>query len=1537
MSHRSNNETWKWTSNSCRYTSQPLVPHSEVEMSSHRVFAARKMSISLAASVFLLAVFSLDRVVLPKTSPTSVALASQTRTINLNTGYDQWLASPALISVGGQDNEWRVIIDTTNEPPPATGRPADVVSDNTWINVNPSLAGNFPNSRWISIRPDQGRPLPPPPSKFQYAYYFTLPPGFSSPQLTMKLSSDDQITKVTLNSTTLFQGLAGTFSFPPFEVSTSLPSSFNAGSTGNVITVEVEDTGAGITGLIVDGNVTYQDCARLPIREIPGLTSISFWERTSVAPTAFTPPIGALTTPLNGPLGPNSDFEGVTGEEFYDVFYSNWDGAFNSNGQFVTIEAVWNVGAPHGGGLNIARVDFNGTGNSANSVASFVALGDNALSNNVGKAVDVDPSALTHTTMGNTIGQTQRLRVTVGFPCSCVPPPSGMVAWWPLDETQGAQLVADVVGGHDGTPMNFGGAVTPIGTFGGPKPVTGSYVNNSLLFDGGYVEVPDSPPLNFGVNGKEPFTIDAWVNYSPVQQTRPIVSKLASPSGPGYFLSLQHAGLGVFNLTLQIDGVKYIGPTVPANTWAFVAATRNASGVTLYVGSNNALATPVVRLGSPQDASSAGTTLRIGQTQPAQPHVHSEIDEVEIFNRELNQTELEAIFNAGSAGKCKSGCVPPPSGMIGWWPGNDHPNDLADGNDGTLFCSVGYAMGKVGQAFSFPSLGSTGSDRVGINTGPSANTFTIEAWVFANQHGPSDYRTIYADNSRGFWLKDGRVNWWRGGDRFEGVTQLSIGAWHHIALTYSNNEFTGYLDGEADGTSIFAGESLPTGPGLGIGGHSITLSEDFDGLIDELAIYNRALGLAEIRAIYEAGSSGKCEPSTGTVIIRKNTVGGDDTFSYTSVGAGLGPFSITTSGETGSQTFSNIAPGPASVTEAAPPAGWVFTSLACSDPDNGTTVSGQTANIDLDAGETVVCTYINTKCPTITLNPASDALLPIGINTPYNQTFTATGGCDSSFTFSVTSGALPSGLTLGTDGALSGTATQPGDFTFTVTATDSCGCSQSQTYTLKVNGSLVISRFRQNGPAGPDDEFVEIFNPTNSTHTVSTLAGSGYEIFASAGNGTTSNNLSLVCTIPAGTVLPARGYFLCAGSSYSLGDLGRNGGSATAVGDAVMTADIPNDAGLVFVSLAPFVLFDSVGFEQYGPGAPSPASPFIRPFFCEGTCLQPVGDASINTAGALGGTCPPSVTQRGATFPVLQSGSLDGVALCYGESGQYEFLRRQTKFDPTIGTLHQDTNNNGHDFILVAPNPDRTNIGQAITGIGGVTSVLGAAGPHNLRAPPDIPGIKFKQGPFDDCASQIAPSNAERNFVPDRLILNPANDPLGTFALRLRFTNNSGSDITGVRFRIDDLSTLCGSQASSPTVATGEARNLSFPPRCQGSGTDVGVYTAILKVVNSLTEVVKDCHGVDQTVNGTVMEDLSLAMGPPILPGPGPLSPFGGGIDTSLIVNPFGSIGDGVTGGTGVFATVVGTTPASKVLFIKIRFGVVKSGRFKVLVIPEGK
>jgi hypothetical protein len=92
-------------------------------------------------------------------------------------------------------------------------------------------------------------------------------------------------------------------------------------------------------------------------------------------------------------------------------------------------------------------------------------------------------------------------------------------------------------------------------------------------------------------------------------------------------------------------------------------------------------------------------------------------------------------------------------------------------------------------------------------------------------------------------------------------------------------------------------------------------------------------------------------------------------------------------------------------------------------------------------------TITATGCAPITVNPTT---LPNGvIGTAYSQTITATGGTGP-YTFAVTNGSLPTSLNLATNGALTGTPSQTGNFTFTVTATDSADCTGSRSYTIGI-------------------------------------------------------------------------------------------------------------------------------------------------------------------------------------------------------------------------------------------------------------------------------------------------------------------------------------------------------------------------------------------------------------------------------------------------------------------------------------------------------
>ncbi|WP_244788271.1 putative Ig domain-containing protein [Cupriavidus pauculus] len=125
----------------------------------------------------------------------------------------------------------------------------------------------------------------------------------------------------------------------------------------------------------------------------------------------------------------------------------------------------------------------------------------------------------------------------------------------------------------------------------------------------------------------------------------------------------------------------------------------------------------------------------------------------------------------------------------------------------------------------------------------------------------------------------------------------------------------------------------------------------------------------------------------------------------------------------------------------------------------GTAASAGTFNFTVQARDsTAGGTFTATQAFTLTVGAATLAVAPASltgatVGVASNQTITASGGV-APYTFAITAGSLPAGMTLSSGGALSGTPTAGGSFSFTVTATDSSGgsgpFSVSRNYTLAV-------------------------------------------------------------------------------------------------------------------------------------------------------------------------------------------------------------------------------------------------------------------------------------------------------------------------------------------------------------------------------------------------------------------------------------------------------------------------------------------------------
>ncbi len=249
-------------------------------------------------------------------------------------------------------------------------------------------------------------------------------------------------------------------------------------------------------------------------------------------------------------------------------------------------------------------------------------------------------------TFNHSVNPGSQPRILAHLQNKCTPPPSGMVGWWPLDET-GGTAVSDLSG-----LGNHGIASNTIGSSSSPNSAAGFVGKGMNFYFGNRVTVKSNSSLDFGTN--KSFTLDAWIKGHP----SPIVISNVKSTKAGYGMFFGNNKLRFDMGTGGNQMMTWEGPAITRGEWTFVAVVvdRTNKTVTLYT------ATP----GGPLVASSglplipasgdAGVSLPldIGGCAGNPGGCDTVVDELEIFNRALPQSELQSIVDAGSAGKCRT-------------------------------------------------------------------------------------------------------------------------------------------------------------------------------------------------------------------------------------------------------------------------------------------------------------------------------------------------------------------------------------------------------------------------------------------------------------------------------------------------------------------------------------------------------------------------------------------------------------------------------------------------------------------------------------------------------------------------------------------------------------------------------------------------------------------------------------------------------------------------------------------------------------------
>src|SRR5205085_10404332 len=216
---------------------------------------------------------------------------------------------------------------------------------------------------------------------------------------------------------------------------------------------------------------------------------------------------------------------------------------------------------------------------------------------------------------------------------TCLAPPSGLVSWWPGDNT-----AVDIQSGNNGTIQN--GV-----TFANGK------VDRAFGLNGTNQDILIGNPANLQL---QDFTIDAWIK----RDSASVVSN--NPAGPLQLAAIFAYGTNGYGFGLYPDGTLLLtkvgvsgtsstGAKVSDTSFHHVAVTKSGSAVTFYLDGVAAAAD------ASYDPGFVFTSnAYIGFFGSGGGNFFGTLDEVEVFNRPLSATEVSDLYNAGSAGKCKT-------------------------------------------------------------------------------------------------------------------------------------------------------------------------------------------------------------------------------------------------------------------------------------------------------------------------------------------------------------------------------------------------------------------------------------------------------------------------------------------------------------------------------------------------------------------------------------------------------------------------------------------------------------------------------------------------------------------------------------------------------------------------------------------------------------------------------------------------------------------------------------------------------------------
>lgn len=413
------------------------------------------------------------------------------------------------------------------------------------------------------------------------------------------------------------------------------------------------------------------------------------------------------------------------------------------------------------------------------------------------------------------------------------------VLYLAFDENSGT-IAEDFAGDNDGTLSGY-----IDGTIYGANWTTG-HIGNALEFDGenDYIVVPDSQSLNI----TDGITIATWIYPRNISSSGYLVSKdrdcCDSPGLGGYSLLVTSGN--------EISGCIWRNSTqtrfcatgyddLQIYAWQHLVMRFNGTHVAVFSnGSSMGVSTTISD--TIQKSIKDLTIGLLSYNYPTYYKFNGTIDDVRIYDRALNDTEIQQLYQGTDVR----------TGLVGYW-------GLDEGTGTEAKDTHMWAAGKRGPALYFDetdSLTVTNPQSLKLPTLSVSYWFKPGNWTGASWQG-THIRKYGTGASRPYWTYGARpgspLTFEMRGD--DGIyhyltsikTNWDINQFYHIIVEYDNygGLWKIYVDGELDNSKTEQISPSETDGNFFVG------SGFFDGVIDELRIYNRILSEEEVQTIFQ--------------------------------------------------------------------------------------------------------------------------------------------------------------------------------------------------------------------------------------------------------------------------------------------------------------------------------------------------------------------------------------------------------------------------------------------------------------------------------------------------------------------------------------------------------------------------------------------------------------------------------------------------------------------------------------------------------------